>query len=194
MSKENFFPIPNLGEFNVCNDMASHAHIMASAVQELFPDVKYAIGPAIEDGFFYDFQTETPFTEKDLEKIEKRMRGIVRRNDPFQLTMKPIAEAKREFAERNDNFKVEIMEGIEDPEVSIYQHGKFVDLCRGPHLPSTGRLRAFKLLKVAGSYWRGDSDRESLQRIYGTSWDSQEELEITDVSPCCLVFSCITPM
>jgi threonyl-tRNA synthetase len=155
----------------------STAHIMASAVQELFPDVKYAIGPAIEDGFFYDFEIDRPFTEEDLEAIEKKMKDIVKRNEPFQKTMIPIEEAKREFADRGDKYKVEIMDGIDDPEVSVYRHGDFVDLCRGPHLPRTGYLKAFKLLHTAGSYWRGDSDRDRLQRIYGTSWPSTEQLQ-----------------
>ena len=155
----------------------STSHIMASAVEELFPGVKYAIGPAIQDGFFYDFETEHRFTEDDLEKIEKKMREIVDRDEPFHKSMMDRGQAKKNFAERGDRFKVEILDGLDDPEVSVYQHGGFVDLCRGPHLPSTGRLKAFKLLSVAGSYWRGDSDREQLQRIYGTSWDSQEQLD-----------------
>jgi threonyl-tRNA synthetase len=155
----------------------SSAHIMASAVEELFPGTKYAIGPAIEDGFFYDFETERPFTEEDLRAIEAKMQEIVNRDVPFKKTMVKKAEAIREFRDRGDRFKVEILDGITDPEVSIYQHGDFVDLCTGPHLPSTGRLHAFKLLSVAGSYWRGDSDRDRLQRIYGTSWYTREQLE-----------------
>jgi len=155
----------------------STAHIMASAVNELFPEVKYAIGPAIEDGFFYDFETEHPFTEDDLAAIEAKMQEIVDRDVPFEKTMVPKGTATRDFEKRGDKFKVEILEGIADEEVSIYRHGDFVDLCTGPHLPSTGRLHAFKLLSVAGSYWRGDSDRDRLQRIYGTAWDTREQLE-----------------
>ena len=155
----------------------STAHIMASAVKELFPGTKYAIGPAIEDGFFYDFETERPFTEEDLRAIEAKMQEIIDADLPFVKTVEPRDQAMREFRERGDRFKVEILEGIEDPQVSIYRHGDFVDLCRGPHLPSTGRVRAFKLLSVAGSYWRGDSDRDRLQRIYGTAWETREQLE-----------------
>jgi threonyl-tRNA synthetase len=155
----------------------SSAHIMASAVHELFPEVKYAIGPAIEDGFFYDFETERPFTEDDLRAIEARMQEIVDRDLPFEKSWATKEQAAREFAKRGDKFKVEILDGIADPEVSIFTHGSFVDLCTGPHLPSTGRLRAFKLLSVAGSYWRGDPERARLQRIYGTSWDSKEQLD-----------------
>ncbi len=155
----------------------SSAHIMASAVEELFPGTKYAIGPAIEDGFFYDFETERPFTEDDLRRIEDKMREIVDRDLAFTKTMVDKAEAIHDFEERGDRFKVEILHGIADPRVSIYRHGDFVDLCTGPHLPSTGRLHAFKLLSVAGSYWRGDSDRDRLQRIYGTSWYTQDQLD-----------------
>jgi len=155
----------------------SSAHIMASAVHELFPEVKYAIGPAIEDGFFYDFETPRPFTEEDLRAIEEKMQEIVDRDLPFRKTWVPKEKAVEEFNARGDRFKVEILAGIPDDKVTIYQHGDFVDLCTGPHLPSTGRLHAFKLLSVAGSYWRGDSDRDRLQRIYGTSWDSKEQLE-----------------
>ena len=156
----------------------STAHIMASAVNELFPEVKYAIGPAIENGFFYDFETSRPFTEDDLTAIEAKMQEIVDRDVPFVRTVMSKREAIKDFKNRGDKYKVEILDGIEDPEVSIYQHGEFVDLCTGPHLPSTGRLKAFKLLSVAGSYWRGDSKRDRLQRIYGTSWNSKKELRI----------------
>jgi threonyl-tRNA synthetase len=155
----------------------SSAHIMASAVNELFPRVKYAIGPAIEDGFFYDFEVERPFSEEDLRAIEAKMQEIVDRDVPFEKTWVAKAEAIEQFRRRDDKYKVEILQGIADPEVSIYRHGDFVDLCTGPHLPSTGRLRAFKLLSIAGSYWRGDPQRDRLQRIYGTSWNSREELE-----------------
>ncbi len=155
----------------------SSAHIMASAVNELFPEVKYAIGPAIEDGFFYDFQTDTPFSDEDLAAIEKRMKHIVKRNVPFRKSWMDRSEAIEEFKRRGDKFKVEILEGITDDQVSIYQHGDFVDLCTGPHLPSTGKLHAFKLLSTAGSYWRGDQERDALTRVYGTSWFSQEQLD-----------------
>ncbi len=150
---------------------------MASAVEELFPGTKYAIGPAIEDGFFYDFETERPFTEEDLARIEDRMREIARRDVPFEKSWMKREEAVEYFKQRRDKFKVEILEGITDPQVTLFRHGDFVDLCTGPHLPSTGRLHAVKLLSVAGSYWRGDSDRDRLQRIYGTSWYSQDQLD-----------------
>jgi threonyl-tRNA synthetase len=150
---------------------------MASAVNELYPRVKYAIGPAILDGFYYDFETESPFTEEDLRAIEDKMREIVKRDLPFRKTMVSREWAMEEFRRRGDKYKVEILEGIPDGEVSLFQHGEFVDLCIGPHLPTTGRLRAFKLLSVAGSYWRGDSRRDRLQRIYGTSWNQEGELE-----------------
>jgi threonyl-tRNA synthetase len=155
----------------------STAHIMASAVAELFPNTKYAIGPAIEDGFYYDFETERPFTEDDLRAIEAKMQEIVDRDLPFRKSSLPKEAAVREFERRQDRFKVEILAGIADPEVTIYRHGDFEDLCTGPHLPTTARLHAFKLLSVAGSYWRGDSNRDRLQRIYGTAWDSKEQLE-----------------
>jgi threonyl-tRNA synthetase len=155
----------------------SSAHIMASAVNELFPRVKYAIGPAIEDGFFYDFEVDRPFTEEDLRAIEAKMQEIVERDLPFQKSWMDRDKAIGEFERRHDKYKVEILHGIPDSRVTIYRHGDFVDLCTGPHLPSTGRLRAFKLLSIAGSYWRGDSNRDRLQRIYGTSWNSREELE-----------------
>ena len=154
----------------------SSAHIMASAVNELFPQVKYAIGPAIEDGFFYDFETDRPFTEDDLHAIEAKMQEIVKRDVPFKKTWVAKTQAIEDFRKRGDKYKVEILDGIKDDKVTIFQHGNFVDLCTGPHLPSTGRLRAFKLLSVAGSYWRGDPQRDRLQRIYGTSWNSEEEL------------------
>ncbi|HYV51299.1 MAG TPA: threonine--tRNA ligase, partial [Dongiaceae bacterium] len=154
----------------------SSAHIMASAVNELFPQVKYAIGPAIEDGFFYDFETDRPFTEDDLHAIEAKMQEIVKRDVPFKKTWVSKTQAIEDFKKRGDKYKVEILDGIKDDKVTIFQHGNFVDLCTGPHLPSTGRLRAFKLLSVAGSYWRGDQNRDRLQRIYGTSWNSEEDL------------------
>ena len=158
----------------------SAAHIMAQAVQRLFPGVKYAIGPAIKDGFYYDFEVEKPFTPEDLEKIEKEMKIIVEEGSPFQRREMAIDEAKRFFEERNDNYKVEIIDGLKETgeeKVSIYDQGDFTDLCRGPHIPSTRFLKAFKLLSVAGSYWRGDSRRQMLQRIYGTAFYSEKDLK-----------------
>jgi len=153
------------------------SHIMAQAVRELFPDVKLAIGPAIEDGFYYDFSTSHPFSQEDLVRIEERMAEIVKRNLPLVRRDMPKAEAIEFFRKRGETYKVQLIEDIEDEAVSLYEQGDFIDLCRGPHLASTGKLKAFKLLSVAGAYWRGDEKNEMLQRIYGTSFESKEELE-----------------
>ncbi|HET7874892.1 MAG TPA: threonine--tRNA ligase, partial [Methylomirabilota bacterium] len=155
----------------------STSHVMAQAVKQLFPEVRLAIGPAIEDGFYYDFLKSTPFTPEDLEKIEARMREIVKADFPFVREEMPREAAIRFFEERSEPFKVEILRGIDAPTVSLYQQGDFVDLCRGPHVPSTGHLRAFKLLSSSGAYWRGDERNPMLQRIYGTAWLTQEELD-----------------
>jgi threonyl-tRNA synthetase len=154
-------------------------HIMAMAVQELFPGTKLAIGPAIKDGFYYDFAREEPFTIKDLEKIEKKMKEIVEKDE---LTRREVWERKKtkdHYEKLGEKYKVELVDSIpKESEVSIYYHGKWYDLCRGPHLLSTGKIgKYFKLTKVAGAYWRGDSKNEMLQRIYGTSWPSQKELD-----------------
>ncbi len=153
----------------------SAAHVMAHAVRDLWPEVKIAIGPAIEDGFYYDFDKPEPFTPDDLEKIEERMRQIVEEKRPFEYAEVTRAEAKQLFAD--EPYKLEILEGIADGEkVSTYTSGEFVDLCRGPHVPDTGHIKAFKLLSIAGAYWRGDSRRRMLQRIYGTAFETPEEL------------------
>ena len=159
----------------------SAAHVMAQAVLDLFPGALFAIGPAIEDGFYYDFDVDEPFTPDDLERIETRMAEIIAADQPFERGELSIADALEHFADQK--YKKEIIEGVDEAEgasagsVSIYRNLEFVDLCRGPHLPSTGRLRAVKLLRSAGAYWRGDEDREQLQRIYGTSWESPKELK-----------------
>ncbi len=156
------------------------AHVMAQAVQELFPGTQVTIGPAIEDGFYYDFAREEPFTPDDLLTIETRMQEIVARDLPIQREVLEREEAKRTFADIGETFKVEIIEDVipEDEEVSIYRQGDWFDVCRGPHLPSTGKLpKAFKLMKLAGAYWRGNSDNEMLQRIYGTAWRDKKELK-----------------
>jgi threonyl-tRNA synthetase len=156
----------------------SAAHIMAQAVLELFPGSTYAIGPAIEDGFYYDFAVDQPFTPDDLERIEAKMAEIVESDQPFERGELSIEEALEQFGEHP--FKVEIIkgvdaeEGVDDSHVSVYRNQAFIDLCRGPHLPSTGRLKAFKLLRSAGAYWRGDENRPQLQRIYGTAWESKK--------------------
>ena len=156
------------------------AHVMAQAVQELYPGTQVTIGPAIEDGFYYDFAREEPFAPEDLEKIEQRMHEIVKRDLPIQREVLDREEAKKVFDELGEKYKVEIIDDIipEGEEVSIYRQGDWFDVCRGPHLPSTGKLgKGFKLMKVAGAYWRGDSRNEMLQRIYGTAWRDKKELK-----------------
>jgi len=156
------------------------AHVMAQAVQELFPGTQVTIGPAIEDGFYYDFARDEPFTSADLNKIEQKMHEIVKRDLVIQREVMDRAEAMKVFAELGEDYKVEIIEDIipEGEEVSIYRQGDWFDVCRGPHLPSTGKLgKAFKLMKLAGAYWRGDSRNEMLQRIYGTAWTDRKELK-----------------
>ncbi|MBI4594587.1 MAG: threonine--tRNA ligase, partial [Candidatus Rokubacteria bacterium] len=155
----------------------SASHVMAQAVKRLHPDVKLAIGPAIEDGFYYDFGKAEPFTPQDLELIEAEMRVIAEAAVPFERRDMDRAAAIGFFGERGEPFKVEILEGIEAPRVSVYQQGEFIDLCRGPHLPSTKGVRFFKLLSASGAYWRGSEKNPMLQRIYGTAWLSQEELD-----------------
>ena len=155
----------------------STSHVMAQAVKQLFPDVRVAIGPAIEDGFYYDFAKATPFTPEELEKIEARMREIVKKDLPFAREEWSREQAIRWFEEHGEPFKVEILRGLDVPTVSVYKQGDFLDLCRGPHVASTGSLRAFKLLSSSGAYWRGDEKNPMLQRIYGTAWLTQEELD-----------------
>jgi len=150
---------------------------MAQAVKRLFPAVRVAIGPAIEDGFYYDFEKAEPFTPEDLVKIEEVMREIAKADHPFERQDMPRAEAIRFFRERGEPFKVEILEGIDAPRVSLYRQGDFIDLCRGPHVASTGHVKHFKLLSSSGAYWRGDERNPMLQRIYGTAWLTQEELD-----------------
>src|SRR2546425_392501 len=155
----------------------STSHVMAQAVKRLFPDVKVAIGPAIEDGFYYDFAKSEPFTPEDLERIEATMREIVKDDLRFERREMDRQDAIRYFRERGEPFKVEILEGIEAPRVSLYQQGEFIDLCRGPHVASTSEIKVFKLLSSSGAYWRGDEKNAMLQRIYGTAWLTQEELD-----------------
>ena len=155
------------------------AHVMAQAVQELYPGTQVTIGPAIEDGFYYDFSREEPFTPDDLVKIEQRMHEIVKRDLPIEREVLDRDEAKKVFAEKGEIYKVEIIDDIipDGEEVSIYRQGDWFDVCRGPHLPSTSKLgKGFKLMKVAGAYWRGDSNNEMLQRIYGTAWPDKKQL------------------
>jgi threonyl-tRNA synthetase len=156
----------------------STAHLLAAAVTELFPDAKYGIGPAVEDGFYYDFAFSKPLSESDLPAIESRMRRIVHEGRPFVQETLSRAEAVEEFTKRGQNYKLELIQDkVEGDEVSVYHTGDFIDLCRGPHVASTKDLKAFKLLRVAGAYWRGDEKKPQLTRIYGTSWPSQRELD-----------------
>jgi threonyl-tRNA synthetase len=155
----------------------STSHVMAQAVKRLFPDVKVAIGPAIDDGFYYDFAKPEPFTPEDLARIEDEMRSIAKADLHFERREMPRAEAIAFFRERGERFKVEILEGLDAPVVSLYTQGEFIDLCRGPHVASTGQVRFFKLLSSSGAYWRGDEANPMLQRIYGTAWLSQEDLD-----------------
>ncbi|MFM1825275.1 MAG: threonyl-tRNA synthetase [Pseudomonadota bacterium] len=156
----------------------STAHLLAYAVKELFPDAQVTIGPVIEHGFYYDFSYSRPFTPEDLEKIEKKMTEIASRDLPITRKVLSRNDAVEYFKSIKENYKAEIIESIPaDQEVSLYSEGEFTDLCRGPHVPSTGKLKVFKLMKVAGAYWRGDSKNEMLQRIYGTAWTTKEDLQ-----------------
>lgn len=156
----------------------SCAHILADAVTQLFSGVKVTIGPCVDNGFYYDFDYDRPFTPADLEKIEAKMAEIVKKNTPFSRKELSRKEALSFFDKQGEKYKVEIIQGLpEDEKISLYDHGNFVDLCRGPHLNSTGEVGVFKLLSVAGSYWRGDEKRERLQRIYGTAFNNQKELK-----------------
>lgn len=154
----------------------STSHLMAQAVKELFPTAEVTIGPSIENGFYYDFSYERPFTPEDLAKIEERMHELVKKNIPIKRMVMTRADAIKFFESRGEKYKVEIIKEIPEGEtLSLYQQGDFTDLCRGPHVPSTGYLKVFKLTKVAGAYWRGDSKNEMLQRIYGTAWGDKKD-------------------
>ncbi|HUF20408.1 MAG TPA: threonine--tRNA ligase, partial [Burkholderiales bacterium] len=156
----------------------STAHLLAHAVKELFPEAQVTIGPVIEDGFYYDFSYKRPFTPEDLVAIEKRMAEIARRDYPVSRQVMERTDAINLFKNQGEHYKAQIIEAIPSQEpISLYGQGDFVDLCRGPHVPSTGKLKVFKLLKVAGAYWRGDSKNEMLQRIYGTAWAKKEDLD-----------------
>ena len=157
----------------------SCAHLMAQAVQRLFPDAQVTIGPVIENGFFYDFSFERPFTPEDLAAIETTMEEIVKEDLQVERSILSREEAVELFEKMGEKYKVEIIESIPgDEDLSFYRQGDFIDLCRGPHVPSTGKFKAFKLTKVAGAYWRGNSDNEMLQRIYGTAWPSKKDLKL----------------
>ncbi|MBT3411220.1 MAG: TGS domain-containing protein, partial [Halieaceae bacterium] len=156
----------------------STAHLLAQATQQLFPGIQVTIGPVIEDGFFYDFATGHNFTPEDLEKIEQRMEEIVQQDLTVERIVCSREKAVEIFRNMGERYKVQIIEELPaDEEISIYQQGAWMDLCRGPHVPSTGKLKAFKLTKVAGAYWRGDSNNEMLQRVYGTAWANKKQLK-----------------
>lgn len=153
----------------------SAAHVLAIAVRRLFPQAKLTIGPPIEEGFYYDFYVEKPFTDKDIEAIQAEMKKIVKEDIPFKRRIVTYDEAKE--LHKDNKFKLEILEDYKDTELTVYANGDFVDLCRGPHVISTGRIKAFKLLRHSGAYWRGDSKREQLQRIYGIAYPKKDELK-----------------
>ena len=155
------------------------AHVLAMAVQELFPGTQVTIGPVIKDGFYYDFSRKETFTNEDLKKIENKMKEIVDRDDLTKREVWKREQAIKHFKKLGEHYKAQIIEDIpKNEEVSVYYHGKWHDLCKGPHLPSTGKIgKAFKLTKVSGAYWRGDSKNEMLQRIYGTCWRNKKELD-----------------
>jgi len=156
----------------------STAHLMAQAVKRLFPDTQVTIGPTVEHGFYYDFARETPFKPEDIEAIEKEMQRIVGEDLEVERSEMARDEAVKFFRDQGEEYKAEIIESIpSDEALSLYRQGDFIDLCRGPHVPSTGKLGAFKLTKLAGAYWRGDSDNEMLQRIYGTAWGDKKQLK-----------------
>ncbi|HYX65813.1 MAG TPA: threonine--tRNA ligase [Burkholderiales bacterium] len=160
------------------NDLLRHstAHLLAHAVKELYPEAEVTIGPVIENGFYYDFAYKRPFTPEDLAAIEKRMHEIASRNLPVQRREMPRDEAVKFFKDMGEKYKAEIIASIPEKEaISLYGQGNWIDLCRGPHVPSTGKLKNFKLMRVAGAYWRGDSKNEMLQRIYGTAWAKKED-------------------
>lgn len=155
----------------------SSSHVMAVAVKRLFPEVKVTIGPAIDEGFYYDFDRDKAFTEDDLVKIEEEMKKVSKENHPFKREEMTIADAKKMFAQMGENYKLEILDAIKDPSVSIYRTENFVDLCRGPHVTYSKKIKAVKLMKLAGAYWRGDEKNKMLQRIYGITFPSQEQLD-----------------
>jgi threonyl-tRNA synthetase len=156
----------------------STAHLLAYAVKELFPEAQVTIGPVIEDGFYYDFSYKRPFTPEDLAAIEAKMAELARKDEPVARRLMPRDEAVKYFEGLGEHYKAEIIASIPSSEpISLYAEGRFTDLCRGPHVPSTGKLKVFKLMKVAGAYWRGDSRNEMLQRIYGTAWAKKEDLD-----------------
>jgi threonyl-tRNA synthetase len=156
----------------------STAHLLAYAVKELFPDAQVTIGPVIEDGFYYDFSYKRPFTPEDLQAIEQKMAELAKKDEAVTRKLMSRDDAVAYFKALGEHYKAEIIASIPaEQDISLYAEGRFTDLCRGPHVPSTGKLKVFKLMKVAGAYWRGDSKNEMLQRIYGTAWASKDDLD-----------------
>ncbi|MBQ8334631.1 MAG: threonine--tRNA ligase, partial [Tidjanibacter sp.] len=153
------------------------SHLLAEALQELYPGIKFGIGPSIENGFYYDVDSPTPITEGDLVKIEKKMEELARTKEPVERREVPKAEALETFKAKGDQYKVELIEALEDGKISFYTNGSFTDLCRGPHLPNTGAIKAIKLTSVAGAYWRGDEKNKMLTRIYGISFPKKSMLD-----------------
>lgn len=179
MNDANAAPAPLSNAEKLWRIRHSASHVMATAVQELFPEARFAIGPPIENGFYYDFDLGRPLTPDDLDEIEKRMKKLIKANDRFERSEMSVDEALAYYADKDQPYKVELIEDLAargETSVSFYKNGEFVDLCAGPHVPRTGNCKAFKLLKVAGAYWRGDSDRPMLQRIYGTAWKNKTDL------------------
>ena len=175
--------MPEYGEHESTGDPLqtlrhSAAHLLAAAVTELYPGAAYGIGPAVQDGFYYDFDFGKPISESDLPAIESRMRRLAQADIPFVHEVLPRATAIEEFRKRGQDYKLELIaDKVEGDEVSVYRTGEFLDLCRGPHVRSTKDIKAFKLLRVAGAYWRGDEKKPQLTRIYGTAWPTQRELD-----------------
>ena len=175
--------MPEYGEHESAGDPLqtlrhSAAHLLAAAVTELYPGAAYGIGPAVQDGFYYDFDFGKPISESDLPAIESRMRRLAQADIPFVHEVLPRATAIEEFRKRGQDYKLELIaDKVEGDEVSVYRTGEFLDLCRGPHVRSTKDIKAFKLLRVAGAYWRGDEKKPQLTRIYGTAWPTQRELD-----------------
>ncbi|MFQ5865097.1 MAG: threonine--tRNA ligase [bacterium] len=155
----------------------STSHIMAHAVKQLYPEAQFGVGPPIENGFYYDIDVNSPITQEDLERVEKKMQEIIDSNRPFQRDELSKEEAIELFRKRGDGYKIELLQDMDDERPSIYSEGDFIDLCRGPHLPSTGKVRTFKLLNIAGAYWRGDEKNKMLQRIYGISFPKKKQLD-----------------
>jgi len=156
----------------------STAHLMAMAVQELFPGAQVTIGPVIDNGFYYDFKYDRPFTNEDLGRIENRMEELAKQDIAVARSVMSREDAIKLFNDMGEEYKVRIIQDIPgDEDLSFYRQGDFIDLCRGPHVPSTGKLKAFKLTKVAGAYWRGDTSNEQLQRVYGTAWGNKKDLK-----------------